>query len=217
MYSELPTQQLNLYSGPNWIHGSDHNPILDLAHETNSIVVSPMHEVPLVFDDTGHQLSEQTGKEISRLVWGIIDDAFKHSNEESASIPPDRSLMDFFRIRAKEKKLDEVTSNLVFQMAQIWGDYVGEPIDTQSLKYMWMEECIDDGSLFSPPFPSIVPLSSACQKIFLSQAHTVQFWLASPVRRSPKPIFTSPQKPRLSCTTSPILKTPKLPLRPPPP
>ncbi|MCJ1471022.1 hypothetical protein MMC07_009670 [Pseudocyphellaria aurata] len=135
--------------GPNWIHGSGNNPILDLAHETKTIVFTPSEQgKSLVFDEMGRVLSDSRGKEISRLVWGIIDDAFKHSSENSASIPPDRSLMDFFKIRVKEKNIDESTSKLVLQMAHIWGDYVGEPIETQSLKYMWLEECIDDGNLF---------------------------------------------------------------------
>ena len=109
------------------------------------MVFAPELEKVSVFDELGQGLSELKGKEISRLVWGIIDDAFKHSNEDSASIPPDRSLMDFFKTRVKEKNLDQPTSKLVFQMAHIWGDYVGEPIETQSLKYLWLEECIDEG------------------------------------------------------------------------
>lgn len=141
--------QADACSGPNWIHGSGNNPILDLAHETKTIAFAPEQGGTSVFDELGHLLTESKGEEISRLVWGIIDDAFKHSNDDSASIPPDRSLMDFFKTRVKEKSLDESTSKLVFQMAHVWGDYVGEPIETQSLKYMWLEECIDDGIFLS--------------------------------------------------------------------
>lgn len=139
---------LTLNSGPNWIHGSHDNPILDLAYETNSTVVSPELGEAVVFDELGHRLSEQTGEEISRIVWGIVDDAFKYSSEDSAAIPPDQSLMDFFRTKVEAKKLDGYTSKLVLQYAQIWGDYVGEPAETQSLKYMWLEECIDNGWFF---------------------------------------------------------------------
>ena len=81
---------------------------------------------------------------------GNLDDAFKYSNEDSAIIPPEKFLMDFFRKRVEEKKLDRYTSKLVLQYAQIWGGRVGEPIETQSLKYMWLEECIDDGWFFLP-------------------------------------------------------------------
>lgn len=140
-----------IHSGPNWIHGSHNNPILDLANETNSTVFSPPElggEAVVVFDELGHRLSEQTGQEISRIFWGLVDDAFKYSSEDSASIPPDQSLMDFFRTKVEAKKLDGYTSKLVLQLAQIWGDYVGEPVERQSLKYMWLEECIDNGWVF---------------------------------------------------------------------
>lgn len=135
---------------------------MDLANETNSTVVSPKPGESVVFDESGHRLSEQTGQDISRIVWGIIDDAFKYSNKDSATIPPEKSLMDFFRTKVEEKKLDKYTSKLVLQHAQIWGDYVGEPTETQSLKYMWLEECIDDGWFFPP-----LPLKSSA---FLSPA-----------------------------------------------
>lgn len=146
----VPQQSINTCSGPNWIHGSETNPILDLANEAKTTVFSPDHSTSLVYDELGHLLSELRGKEVSGLFWETIDDAFKYSNENSTSIPPDRSLMDFIRTKVAEKKVDEETSKLVFQMAHIWGDYVGEPIETQSLKYMWLEECIDNGMLFLP-------------------------------------------------------------------
>lgn len=53
--------------------------------------------------------------------------------------------MDYFHTSLKEKKLAEDSSTLVLQMARIWGDFIGDPIETQSLKYLWLEECIDGG------------------------------------------------------------------------
>ena len=91
-------------------------------------------------------LEGQKAAEHSELVWGIIGNAFKYSNQESASIPQDRSLMDYFHTSLEEKKLAEDSSALVLQMARIWGDFIGDPIEKQSLKYLWLEECIDGGS-----------------------------------------------------------------------
>ena len=53
--------------------------------------------------------------------------------------------MDYFRSSLEDQKLDEASSRLVLQMARIWGDYIGDPIEKQSLKYLWLEECIDGG------------------------------------------------------------------------
>ena len=144
-------------SGPNWIHGANNNPILDLAQETNTAVFPPEEENSAVYDESGQLLSDERGSQITELVWGIIGEAFSHSNEHSVSIPPNMSLMDFVKIRARELKLDESTSRLVLQMAETWGDYVGEPIEKQSLKYCWLEECLDE-SAFSPCITLVVSI-----------------------------------------------------------
>lgn len=142
------SNNLKQCSGPNWIHGADNNPIVDLANETHTAVFPPESERTCVYDESGQLLTDERASEISEIVWGIIGDAFKHSNEYSTSIPPDMSLMDYFRLRVEQMKLDRLTSKLVFQMAHIWGDYVGEPIETQSLKYCWLEECLDESRFF---------------------------------------------------------------------
>lgn len=141
---EKTSPKADVRSGPNWIHGTDNNPILDLAKETSTTVFSTP-ESTSVYDELGHPLEEESGAKYSELVWGIISDAFKYSNENSASIPPDQSLMDFFRTKVKEKDLDDHASKTVLQMARTWGDFVGEPIEKQSLKYFWLEECLDGG------------------------------------------------------------------------
>lgn len=128
---------------------------MDIAQRTNTAVFPPEFERTLVYDELGQLLSDERGVEITELVWKIIGEAFQYSNEESASIPQDMSLMDFFEAAIKEWKLDEATSKLVLQMAHIWGDYVGESIEKQSLKYCWLEECLDESML-----PHMPPLRS---------------------------------------------------------
>lgn len=85
-------------------------------------------------------------KEHNELMWSVIDDAFGYSKEYSASIPQDRSLYDFFQTKLKEKSLDRASSETVLQTARLWGDFIGDPIEKQSLKYLWLEDCIDGGS-----------------------------------------------------------------------
>ena len=81
----------------------------------------------------------------SNIVWSIISDAFKYSNDFSGTIPPEESLLDFFKTKIKEQGLDARSSKFVLQMARMWGDFVGEPIEKQSLKFFWLEECIEGG------------------------------------------------------------------------
>ena len=119
---------------------------MDLARETHDITFSPPEGVtPSVYDELGHLIEGQTAKEHSALVWEIISDAFKYSRENGSSIPPQRSLMDFFWSEVKRRELDDASSKLIFQMARMWGDFVGEPIEKQSLRFFWLEECIDGG------------------------------------------------------------------------
>jgi len=141
------------HRGPNWIHGTNHNPILDLAVETKTITYS-IGDRQSVFDSAGRVMDEEKAATYSELVWGIIADAFKHSNEDSAHIPPEKSLMDFFREKVKEKDVSEDEQTILLQMAQMWGAFVGDPIEKQSLKFFWLEECIEGGALSDPSQPS---------------------------------------------------------------
>ncbi|MCJ1386200.1 hypothetical protein MMC17_009326 [Xylographa soralifera] len=132
--------------GANWIHGTDRNPILDLAKETNT-VASSIGESSGTFDELGEYMDEKKAERLSELVWGIIADAFKYSNDAS-SIPPDRSLEDFFVEKLEEKDLSQEDTKIVLQIARMWGAFIGDPIERQSLKYFWLEECIDGENLF---------------------------------------------------------------------
>jgi len=134
------------YSGPNWIHGTDHNPILDLAQETSSLACST-GEGSLTYDEHGMLLDQESANAASDVFWSIVADAFKYSNENDASsaIPPDRSLKDFFVDELEEKEVEEADRKIILQIAQLWGAFIGDPIERQSLKYFWLEECIDGG------------------------------------------------------------------------
>ena len=110
---------LTCHSGANWIHGTDKNPILDLAKETNTATCS-VGEVSCTYDEDGHLMDPEKAGAISEMVWGTISDAFKYSNE-SSSIPADRSLKDYFVEKLDEKDIDEEQKRLVVQAAEMFG------------------------------------------------------------------------------------------------
>lgn len=130
--------------GPNWIHGTLDNPILNLAKKTGT-VLSAVEDSMCVFDQNGKVLSQDKTTQISDLMWDIITEAFKHSNENSANISPERSLKDFFLDQVITKGLSEEDRTLVLQMAEMWGGFIGDPLERQSLKNFWLEECLDGG------------------------------------------------------------------------
>ena len=135
--------------GPNWIPGTDHNPMLDLAKATKTALHSWGEELR-IFDENGGLLKE--GKEISNVMWKIIAQAFKHSAQNVSTIDPNESLMNFFEKKILEEFPGEGHSDkkkTLMQMAELWGAFVGSPVYRQSLKFFWLEECIDGGMFYT--------------------------------------------------------------------
>lgn len=141
--------------GPNWIHGTNKNPILDLARETETKVMS-WDGRQAIFDYLGSPLPEKEAAENTEHVWAIIEKAMELSNRDSASIPSGKSLFDFFQEQVIEKFPAEgeydteaiKKQRTVLEMAEMWGAFVGSPIQQQSLKFFWLEECLDGENLF---------------------------------------------------------------------
>ncbi|KAL8797249.1 MAG: hypothetical protein Q9182_007233 [Xanthomendoza sp. 2 TL-2023] len=134
--------------GPNWIHGLKENPILKIAEELGETLFDVPEVPPSIYDQAGNLLSKEDGRHCSGLMWEIIEEAFKHSDKESASIPQNQSLLDFFKLRLREKDIPDALAKRVLQVCRSWGDYVGGDIDRQSLKYFWLEETLDGGNVF---------------------------------------------------------------------
>lgn len=107
--------------------------------------MSAPESAPSIYDESGKMLSADECRQCSGLMWGIIEEAFEYSNKHSASIPQDQSLLDFFKLKLKEKSLPEAITKRVLQACRSWGDYIGASIERQSLKYFWLEETIDGG------------------------------------------------------------------------
>lgn len=99
-----------------------------------------------VYDEDGKFLKD--GKKLNEALWGIIVQAFKHSADNKATIDPKESLHDFFQERVQEMfpAIEESRERkIMMQMTEMWGAFVGSPVQTQSLKFFWLEECIDGG------------------------------------------------------------------------
>ena len=118
--------------------------MLRLAEETETahcLIEDNAH----IFDTDGSSVCPDRAIRLFDLVWNIISDAFKYSNENCRKISPKRSLKDFFMERLPEYVLEEDDRRLVLQIAEVWGAFIGDPWDNQSLKYFWLEECLDGG------------------------------------------------------------------------
>lgn len=154
LYQDRLPNGVTVDVGPNWIHGTTTNPILDIARETGTVMGS-WDTGSHVFDEDGGLYGLEEGEGYSEMMWDIVQAAFKHSNKNSADIDPAESLRDFFEVKLREL-VPETTEHwqrkreIVLQMADLWGAFVGSPVERQSLKFFWLEECIEGGKPSHP-------------------------------------------------------------------
>ncbi|KAI5919669.1 hypothetical protein F4810DRAFT_478590 [Camillea tinctor] len=140
--------------GPNWIHATGTgvvHPIRKLADETNT-ALHHWNSKQLIYDSSGARLPDEKTDKLSTLLWEIITEAqevSKVARQENGgeSIPIEDSLYDFIKRKSAEK-LDDDERQILIQMSEIWGAYVGEPIWKQSLRFAWMEECCGGEEVF---------------------------------------------------------------------
>ncbi|RMZ06092.1 hypothetical protein D0862_04750 [Hortaea werneckii] len=141
--------------GPNWIHGSSDNPMMHLASQTNT-ALHAWDERQALYSHTGEPLPPDESAEYAALLWddGVIADAFRYSNSHHESIPPETSLYDFFVEKSKSMFLDhpeevaKAKRATFLQTTSMWGAYVGSDVRRQSLKFFWLEECIEGENPF---------------------------------------------------------------------
>ncbi|KAL4810355.1 hypothetical protein BDV18DRAFT_130827 [Aspergillus unguis] len=133
--------------GPNWIHGAGENPIMDIASQTKA-TLHDFEGNQLVFGSDGSVVDEKVTAKISDALWTTIDEAFKYSNSYKDEIPAEKSLLDFIRERLEKTSLIEEEKSMCIESARLWGAYVGDPIDRQSLKFFSLEESIDGSNYF---------------------------------------------------------------------
>ncbi|KAL4764250.1 flavin monoamine oxidase family protein [Aspergillus foveolatus] len=133
--------------GPNWIHGAGANPVLDIARAMRT-TLHDFEGSQLVFRSDGKTLDERLAMKISEALWTIIDEAFTYSNNHEADIPAEKSLLDFIRERLQETSLTEDEKRLCIDAARLWGCYIGDAIERQSLKFFSLEESIDGSNYF---------------------------------------------------------------------
>ncbi|CAI7580175.1 unnamed protein product [Penicillium glandicola] len=133
--------------GPNWIHGAGENPIMTIAEETGSVMYDPEGEEHVSYSRDGHLINDEVNAKVQDFVWTTIAEAFKYSNLHGESIPAEQSLFDFFRERVQQTKFSDKEKQHSLDACRLWGAYVGDQVDRQSLKFFRLEECVD-GSNF---------------------------------------------------------------------
>jgi hypothetical protein len=124
--------------GPNWVHGTEGNPIVQLAGEV-ATRIKPLGEQTQIWGPSGDAVDDERAEQLNDVIWNIISEAFGYSNKHCAEIPPNLSLKDFFLEHLPTRHLSDDDKALVVRMAEMWGSFIGDNWDKQSLKWFWLE------------------------------------------------------------------------------
>ena len=91
----------------------------------------------------GKLVDEEKATKAAEFVWTTIEEAFEYSNQHGDSIPSKQSLYDFIQEKLEKTDFSEEEKKLCLDSCKLWGAYVGDSIERQSLKFFRLEECID--------------------------------------------------------------------------
>ena len=140
--------------GPNWIHGTDQNPVFQIAKDVKA-TFNLVEEQGAIYDSKGSQLEQELADWLSDKIWAIFKDAFKYSDTNSDQIGSGQSLLRFVETQMIECMTPKgyvekwpYLQALLREMAGTWGPFVGDPVARQSLKFFYLEECIDGETPF---------------------------------------------------------------------
>ncbi|PSK60516.1 Lysine-specific histone demethylase 1A [Elsinoe australis] len=133
--------------GANWIHGTESNPIAQLAQEV-AAVTSACGTVNSMFDTDGKQLPPKTAGALYEEVWRILDEGYQYSAQQSHSIKSSEKMMDFFREQVAHGQYDVQTQEKLLHIVEMWGAFIGTEWERQGLKFFWLEQGIDGDNLF---------------------------------------------------------------------
>ncbi|KAF3490881.1 uncharacterized protein GIQ15_00398 [Arthroderma uncinatum] len=134
-------------SGPNWIHGTQNNPLVEISERSNTITDS-WDGPQATFDTAGKQLGPALCTKVADFMWMTIDRAFTLSQKDTANIPPSKSLLDFFKEELEKTGFSQLEKDACLELSKMWGGYIGSPIERQSLKFFYLEECLEGTNLF---------------------------------------------------------------------
>lgn len=134
--------------GASWIHGTEGNPLVSLADKASSTTVA-CGAVYSIFDSNGDSIDQGTARSHYEEVWEILEMAMEKSKEEYASLSDTSKMMDFFRKAVAKRALraahPERYTALMLQIAEMWGAFMGDDCENQSLKGLSLDPGLEGG------------------------------------------------------------------------
>lgn len=141
-------------TGSNWIHGTIGNPIMHLAEKTKTAVLEPPENSQTVYDTDGCRLGRKRSFELAGEFWAWIVKGLQYSTENSRSIPKDLGLLEWLTSQWQEEQKSTTKNGKSINIKELteecrrWGQFVGSPIEKQSMKFFFLEDGMDGGNVF---------------------------------------------------------------------
>ena len=121
---------------------------MELAKETGTSL-HRWKESTLLVDGEGHLVASSKANKALKRVWEILEAAIEYSTNHNEEIHYSANLYNFFQDWCDQAfqagDMDRQEVELVLGMSQMWGAYVGDRVELQSLKYFYLEDCIEGG------------------------------------------------------------------------
>jgi monoamine oxidase len=136
--------------GASWIHGTQDNPFMALVKKTRTTTAA-CGAVYSVCNSNGVWLNRDLARHLYEQVWEILEMAMEKSRRELESMSDSSKMMDFFRQeverRGSHAKQPEAYEALMMQIVEMWGAFMGDECENQSLKNIWLDAGLEGGNL----------------------------------------------------------------------
>ena len=101
-------------------------------------------------DGDGNLVDPAEANMALKRVWDILEGAMEHTRTQNNSIESSASLYGFFKDQCgralQAGDISQRAADLVLGMSHMWGAYVGDRVERQSLKFFYLEDCIHGGA-----------------------------------------------------------------------
>jgi hypothetical protein len=111
---------------------------MKLARQTSS----PLHlwnDDVRLFDSSGALIEPARALRLHRQIFEVFEASFAYATDHAGEIAASDSLYKYVRGALAELDVSDDDRELLARLSELWGDYIGDPVTRQSLKYVWME------------------------------------------------------------------------------
>ncbi|KAI1124601.1 putative flavin-containing amine oxidase [Nemania abortiva] len=137
--------------GASWIHGTKGNPLVTLAGEIGSTIIA-CGAVDSIFTSNGHPIARWIAHDDYQQMWYILNLVIERSRKRHLKLSSDAKMMDFFRKQVdreyRNAQSPEPQNMRLNQIIEMWGAFMGDDCERQSLKNLWLDSGLAGRNLF---------------------------------------------------------------------